>query len=167
MTEFQSIYNGHSQEFLTIYYSFNFCKGFAFINMREQAEVLTGVKNTASSCLITQFYFQFYIQLAAFPLCTWGPRRWQNRQACFAVISLLTVDRMGRIPLPSVILLCHWLSTTALSCPASLWITGTVDSGASLSFRDSAHIRSGAQWITHTRRSPGGAMDSLISVSPN
>ncbi len=40
-----------------------------FINVRKQ-EVLTGVKNTGSSCLITQSYFQFYIQLAAFPLCT-------------------------------------------------------------------------------------------------
>lgn len=48
---------------------YQFVKCFAFINVRKQ-EVLTGVKNTGSSCLITQSYFQFYIQLAAFPLCT-------------------------------------------------------------------------------------------------
>ena len=34
-----------------------FVKCFALINMRKQAEVLTGVKDTSSSCLITPFYF--------------------------------------------------------------------------------------------------------------
>lgn len=106
--------------------------------------MLTGVKNAASSCLITEFYFQFYIQLAPFfppspSLCTWGPSRWQNRRACFAVICLLIVDRVGRIPLPSVIPLWHRLSV-ALSCPLSPWVASTAD-GVSLSFRDSAHIR--------------------------
>lgn len=96
---------------------YEFVKCFAFINMKKQDEVLTGLTNTASSCLITQFYLQFSIQLAALPRCTWGPSWWQNRQACFAVISLLIVDRTGRIPLPSVIPLCHWLSAALSCCP--------------------------------------------------
>lgn len=79
-------------------------------------------------------------------LCTWGLSWWQKRRACFAVICLLIVDRVGRIPLPSVIPLCHWLSV-ALSCPPSLWVASPAD-GVSLSFRDSAHIRS----VDHTYR---------------
>lgn len=62
MTVFQSSYHKMLQNW--------FVKGVAFINTRKQDEVLTGVKNTASSCLITQSYFQLYIQLAALPLRT-------------------------------------------------------------------------------------------------
>lgn len=94
---------------------YQFVKCFDFINMRKQ--VLTGVKkNTASSCLISQSYFLFLhsISLPSFHALE-DPSWWQNHQACFAVISLIIVDSTGRIPLPSVIPLCHWLST-ALSC---------------------------------------------------
>lgn len=49
---------------------YQFVKCFAFVNTGKQDEALTGVKNTPSSCLITQSCFQFCIQLAAFPLCT-------------------------------------------------------------------------------------------------
>lgn len=145
---------------------YQFVKCFASVNMGKQDETLTGVKNTASSCLITQPCFQFYIQLAAFPLCTWGPGWRQSRQACFAVIPLLIVRPSGRrIPLPSVIpAMSPALRSSFMS--SSLRIAGTAD-GVPLSFRDSAHIRSGGQWITHTPRSPGSTMDSLISVNPN
>lgn len=102
-----------------------FVKGVAFINGTKQDEVLTGLGNTASSCLITPTYFQLYIQLAAFPLCTWGLSSEQNCQALLEAPAAAhhhpTVDWTDRIRLPSVIP-WRWLCT-ALSCrPYCEWL---------------------------------------------
>lgn len=70
--------------------------------------------------IIYNFYFQH------FSISWFFPPSVHLRAELMTVIYLLIVDRMGRIPLPSVIPLCHWLST-ALSCPSSLWITSTAD----------------------------------------
>lgn len=84
----------------------HFVKGVAFINVRKQDK----------HCLIMSRYsilFSVVHSISRFPSV--HLRTELLTESCFAVIPLLIVDLTGRIRLPSVIPLCHWLCS-ALSC---------------------------------------------------